>query len=215
MNLIELQNITMKFGDKVVLNHLSLDVKEQELLAITGASGSGKSTILNILGLLLQPTSGDRIHFGERNVRINSEKAIKMLRHHIGYLFQNYALIDNLTAMDNMKIAIKYSDVKNKPQVIREALAKVGLQQVTDQKVYTLSGGEQQRLSIARLLVKPCEVVLADEPTGNLDMTNAENIMSLFHLLVERGKTVVMVTHDANLLGHFHRTIRLEHNETK
>lgn len=211
MNLIELNNITMSFGQRIVLEDFNLTVGENELIGITGPSGSGKSTILNIMGLLLEPTSGQRVHFGEENVKVNSRKALKMLRHEIGYLFQNYALIDDETVEKNLLYALRYSKSKDKRKEIETALEKVGLSGMLDQKVFTLSGGEQQRLAVARLLVKPCRVILADEPTGNLDDDNQGVIVELFERLVELGKTVVVVTHEKALLPYFDRVIELQH----
>lgn len=209
MNLIELEHITMGFGQRIVLDDFNLTVGENELIGITGPSGSGKSTILNIMGLLLEPTSGQRVHFGQENVKVNSRKALKMLRYEIGYLFQNYALIDDETVQKNLLYALRYSKIKNKRKEIETALEKVGLSGMLDQKVFTLSGGEQQRLAVARLLIKPCRVILADEPTGNLDEDNQGIIVDLFERLVELGKTIIVVTHDKTLLPYFDRVIEL------
>ncbi|HPY63583.1 MAG TPA: ATP-binding cassette domain-containing protein [Bacillota bacterium] len=210
MTLITLQNIHQSFGDQVVLKDFSLDIKEKEMLAITGPSGSGKSTILNIIGLLLKPTKGERTHFGKKNVRINSGKAISLLRTEIGYLFQNFALIDNESVMRNMLIAARYAERSGKKERIREALEEVGLSGKEKQKVFTLSGGEQQRLAMARLMVKPCRVILADEPTGNLDHDNQDRIMDLLTKLSETGKSIVMVTHERRLLDRFDRVVTLD-----
>lgn len=207
---IELENITMRYDLEEVLKDFSLEVGEKELIAITGPSGSGKSTILNILGLLLEPTKGRKMHFGEENIKVNSSKALWVLRYGIGYLFQNYALIDDETVLNNMNYAVKFSVSKNKRKEILDALDAVGLAHLKDRKVYTLSGGEQQRLAIARLLVKPCKVILADEPTGNLDDDNQQVVMDLFGKLIDAGKSVVVVTHATSILPQFDRVIHLE-----
>lgn len=209
MNLIELDDINMSFADRRILENFSLTIRDKELIAITGPSGSGKSTLLNIVGLLLEPSHGRKVHFGHENVPVNSRKALKMLRYEIGYLFQNYALIEDETVLKNMMYALKYEKNKNKTIEIENALDTVGLADMHHQKVFTLSGGEQQRLAVARLLVKPCRVILADEPTGNLDDKNGEVVMNLFKRFVALGKSLVVVTHDTRLLGHFDRVIDL------
>ena len=210
MDLITLEKIDMQFNSKKVLTDFTMTISNNEMVAITGPSGVGKSTVLNILGLLLQPTRGKTIHFGHENVRLNSLKAMKILREDIGYLFQNYALIDNDTVLQNMKLAAKYSQTKDKTSAIETALNDVGLIDMHQQKVHSLSGGDQQRLAMARLMVKPCQVILADEPTGNLDEANSQNIIQLLRILKDRGKSLVVVTHSTGLLPAFDRIISLE-----
>lgn len=209
MSLIELKHINHSFGNHRILEDFSMNVEDQELLAITGPSGSGKSTLLNILGLLMKPDQGEMIHFGYKNVKPNTHRALQVLRNEIGYLFQNYALIDSATVRENMAIALKYSKVKDKKGAMQEALKEVGLIDKEDAKVSTLSGGEQQRLAMARLIVKPCRVILADEPTGNLDEDNSLRIVNLFKRMQDSGKSIVIVTHQQSILKYFDRIIEI------
>lgn len=153
------------------------------------------------------PTSGDLILFREKNVKISSTKARKFLRYKIGYLFQNYALIDNDSVENNLKVAQKYSRDSNSKIDINEALGRVGLEGFEKRKVFSLSGGEQQRVAMARLYLKPRDSILAAEPTGNLDQENTKLIMEVLSNLNKNGKTVVVVTHDKENLHYFDRII--------
>ena len=195
MNIVELKNVSKSYGDKNVLNNLSTKIEEGTFNVIMGASGSGKSTILNIIGLLDKATSGDVILFGQKNIRPFSMKAEQMLKNKIGYLFQNFALIENETVVNNLKLALE--NVRgNKKEKISEALKEVGLEGYENKKIFKCSGGEQQRVAIARLLLKPCELILADEPTGSLDIKNREIVVKLLKNMQELGKTIIVVSHD-------------------
>lgn len=196
MTIVELKNVNKSYGDKNVLNNLSIKIEEGTFNVIMGASGSGKSTILNIIGLLDKATSGDVILFGQKNMRPFSMKAEQMLKNKIGYLFQNFALIENETVANNLKLALE--NVKgNKKERISEALKEVGLEGYENKKIFKCSGGEQQRVAIARLLLKPCELILADEPTGSLDIKNREIVVKLLKNMQELGKTIIVVSHDS------------------
>lgn len=187
MTIVELENI---------LNNLSFKIEEGTFNVIMGASGSGKSTILNIIGLLDKATSGDVILFGQKNIRPFSMKAEQMLKNKIGYLFQNFALIENETVANNLKLALE--NVRgNKKEKISAALKEVGLEGYENKKIFKCSGGEQQRVAIARLLLKPCELILADEPTGSLDIKNREIVVKLLKNMQEQGKTIIIVSHDS------------------
>ena len=200
MTLIELKNVTKKFENKTIFENLSLKIEEGKTYAITGPSGCGKSTLLNIMGGIEKASSGDVAILGEHNISPRSAKTRKLLRHHISFLFQNYALSDNDTVEYNLAMALTYNKtVKNKKQAIASALEKVGLTGFEKQKIYTLSGGEQQRVAIVRLLLKPTTLILADEPTGNLDIQNRDAIFALLLEFRRNGKTVVIVTHDTEL----------------
>lgn len=199
MNTIKLRNITKKFGQKTVLNDITLNFQKGKIYAITGPSGCGKSTLLNIIGLLEKPTSGSISVLNNVNVSPNSNKARKILRYDISYLFQNYALSDTDTVFYNLKIALLYSKIKDKKVAIADVLKKVGLEGYENFKVYTLSGGEQQRLAIARILLKPASIILADEPTGNLDSKNKNDILNIFWKLKNDNTTIILVTHDMEI----------------
>lgn len=195
MTIVELKNVSKSYGDKNVLNNLSTKIEEGTFNVIMGASGSGKSTILNIIGLLDKATSGDVILFGQKNIRPFSMKAEQMIKNKIGYLFQNFALIENETVVNNLKLALE--NVRgNKKEKISEALKEVGLEGYENKKIFKCSGGEQQRVAIARLLLKPCELILADEPTGSLDIKNREIVVKLLKNMQELGKTIIVVSHD-------------------
>ena len=195
MTIVELKNVSKSYGDKNVLNNLSTKIEEGTFNVIMGASGSGKSTILNIIGLLDKATSGDVILFGQKNIRPFSMKAEQMLKNKIGYLFQNFALIENETVVNNLKLALE--NVRgNKKEKISEALKEVGLEGYENKKIFKCSGGEQQRVAIARLLLKPCELILADEPTASLDIKNREIVVKLLKNMQELGKTIIVVSHD-------------------
>ena len=196
MTIVELENVSKSYEDKNVLNNLSFKIEEGTFNVIMGASGSGKSTILNIIGLLDKATSGDVILFGQKNIRPFSMKAEQMLKNKIGYLFQNFALIENETVANNLKLALE--NVRgNKKEKISVALKEVGLEGYENKKIFKCSGGEQQRVAIARLLLKPCELILADEPTGSLDIKNREIVVKLLKNMQEQGKTIIIVSHDS------------------
>lgn len=210
MNAIELTNISKSFNEKKVLNDFSLAVKQGEMVAITGGSGSGKTTLLNIIGLIEKADKGVINIFELKDIKPNTKKSEKAIRNYIGYLFQNYALIDNETVEENLKIGLKY--IKNKKshkKMIEEALKDVGLEGYENRKVFELSGGEQQRIAIARIMLKPSQLILADEPTGSLDYANRNIIIELLKKLNTLGKTVLIVTHDDYIANQCQRIISI------
>ena len=184
MEIIKLQDINKSYGNKKVLTNLSLSINEGEFVAITGESGKGKSTVLNILGLLEEASSGKLILDGMENLKPNSSKSMKAIREKISYLFQNFALVDEETVKHNLEFALKYVGIskKEKNEKIRTALISVGLGGYEERKIYELSGGEQQRVAIARVILKPSKIVLADEPTGSLDDGNVKIVLGLLVL---------------------------------
>ncbi|PCN43990.1 bacteriocin ABC transporter ATP-binding protein [Brevibacillus laterosporus] len=207
----ELVDVSKRYQDDLVLEHINLKVYEGEMLAITGKSGSGKTTVLNIMGLLENPSSGTVKLFDKNSPRIGSAQANRLLRTKIAYLFQNYALIDDATVEYNLEIPLLYSrkSKKEKQKLKMDALEKVGMDIPLKQKTYGLSGGEQQRLAIARTLLKPCDLILADEPTGSLDIDNRNEIVKLLKGLNNEGKTIIIVTHDQYVAEACGRIIKL------
>lgn len=207
----ELINVTKQYGDHVVLDEISLTVNKGEMVAITGPSGSGKTTLLNIIGMLENQDRGTVKLFGENRPRVHSRKAQRILRNRLSYLFQNFALIENATVDENLDIPLIYSKKtrKEKQESKMAALQKVGLDISFKQKVHELSGGEQQRVAIARILLKPCELILADEPTGSLDNDNRNEIMEILKYLNQENKTIIIVTHDPYVSEACHRRIHL------
>lgn len=209
-SLIKLDKISKSYGSKNIFTDFSFEVGKNEKILIMGPSGAGKSTLLNILGTLEKVDQGETVHFSNKNIRPQSKKSIILLREKISYLFQNYALIDNETVEKNLKLALKFAKDKDKEKIIEESLEKVGLKGYKDRMVYSLSGGEQQRVALSRLLIKPSEIILADEPTGNLDFENAQIVLSILEELYLKGKSIVMVSHDMRFAKNFDRVIRLE-----
>ncbi|MFS3928234.1 ABC transporter ATP-binding protein [Priestia flexa] len=207
--MIEIINISKAFNRKIIFKDFNLEVESGEFIGIVGKSGKGKTTLLNIMGTLEEPDSGIVKIMGKD---IHNKKVKRLLlRNELGFIFQNYALVDNASVNDNLEIALKHKKMKktDKESAISSALKEVGLVGYEKEKVHTLSGGEQQRVAIARLLLKNPSLILADEPTGSLDMENRDIIVSLFQKLHEQGKTIIMVTHDKGLIKFFSRTIQL------
>lgn len=207
--MIEIKNINKSFDRKNIFNDFNLEVESGEFIGIVGKSGQGKTTLLNMIGTLEEPDSGIIKIMGE-NIRHKKVKR-RLLRDELGFIFQNYALIDNASVNENLEIALKHKKMNKtqKKDSMSSALKKVGLVDYGKEKVHTLSGGEQQRIAIARLLLKDPSLILADEPTGSLDTENRDIIVSLFQKLHEQGKTIIMVTHDKDLTKFFSRTIKL------
>lgn len=199
-NVIRIENMNKSFKDVEIFKDFSLEIKKNSFTIISGTSGSGKSTLLNIIGLLDTKDKGNIYLFEEKNVHPFSKRAEHLLREKIGYLFQNFALVDNETVEYNLKIALENVKAKNKEELISNVLKQVGLQGYEKKMVYKCSGGEQQRIAIARLLLKPCELVLADEPTGSLDHDNKMLVVSLLQKMHKEGKTILIVTHDEELM---------------
>ncbi len=193
---ISLKNVNKSFGAHHVLKDVNLDINAGDFICIFGKSGGGKTTLLNIIGTLESYGSGEMSSFAKLNP-IKKKKDCELLRrNNIAYLFQNFALVEKMTVEENMKLAVKYNKAKNKKELIQNALDKMGVGDKLKSKVYELSGGEQQRVAIARNMVKPFDIMLADEPTGSLDDENKQMVMDTLLALNKEGKTIVVVSHD-------------------
>ncbi|MBD5143764.1 MAG: ABC transporter ATP-binding protein [Ruminococcus sp.] len=202
--MIELKNISKKFGQHVLFENYNLIINDNEFVMITGNSGCGKTTLMNMMGSLEKIDSGEILVNG---IDITKRKnQLKYLRDNVGFLFQNYGLVENKTVKENLNIIGK----KSRNHIsIENALQAVGLADKINQYVYTLSGGEQQRVALARLLYKKCDIIFADEPTGSLDKNNAIQVMEILKKFNQQGKTIIMVTHDISLVSYATKTIEL------
>ena len=202
--MISIRNLQKSFDDKVLFDNFNLEIPDGSFVVISGESGSGKSTLLNMIGGIEEPDSGTITVDGFDVTGKGSKR--KYYRDVVGFLFQNFALLENKTVKENLEMIQKAgrSGVE-----IGEALDKVGLTDVLNKKVYKLSGGEQQRIALARLMIKRCSVILADEPTGSLDKRNSEVVMSVLHDLNLQGKTVIVVTHDENIVSRADNVVRI------
>jgi len=205
--MIKLCKVSKSFNGRHLLENFDLEVESGEFISIVGASGAGKTTILNIIGLLIKPDSGEiSIH---NFTNPGPRETMELRRNNFGYIFQNYVLMDNETVIENLKISKKYNP-EYSLSAVKDILDLVGLDRsYLDKKVYQLSGGEQQRIAIARAMLKRCDIILADEPTGNLDMENKRIVIDLFKKLKELGKTIVCVTHDQEMAEQSDRVIKI------
>ncbi len=208
----ELSKHYMLGGEELrALDRVSLAVARGELVAIMGASGSGKSTLMNILGCLDRPTSGRYILAGRDVSRLDRNELADVRNQTIGFVFQSFNLLRRTTAQDNVELPLVYRGVGREERISRAkaALERVGLGDRRDHFPSQLSGGQQQRVAIARAIVNDPQVVLADEPTGNLDSKTSESIMTLFHGLWRAGLTILFVTHDVDVAAYASRVITL------
>ena len=217
--MIELRGIgkTYRLGETefVALSDADLAIERNEFIALTGASGSGKSTLMNLLGCLDTPTTGTYSLDGEAVAGLSEDELARVRNRKIGFVFQNFYLMPRATALDNVAQPLIYRGLA--PSVRKEraarALARVGLADRMQHKPNELSGGQRQRVAIARALVGNPELLLADEPTGNLDSRTAREILALFAGLHADGLTLIIVTHDAGVASHCHRVVRLHDGE--
>lgn len=211
-NAIEVTGLNKKFGNRHIIENFNIEIEKGEFVAIVGPSGCGKSTLLNILGMLEKYDGGKIKINGKKLPEINSKAATMVRRNVINYLFQNYALIDNETVEKNLLIAMEFVNKSHKEKInmISKTLDYVGLKHLQKEVVNTLSGGEQQRVALARTILKPGNIVLADEPTGSLDPKSSDNAFGLIkQLCKENGKTVVMVTHNMELAKRADRIVEM------
>jgi len=211
--MIELDNITKvyKMGETevVALNGVDLRIEQGEMISIIGSSGSGKSTLMNIMGCLDKPTSG-RYRLEEIEVsKLSDNKLAEIRNKKIGFIFQSFNLLPRTTALDNVELPLIYGGAGNRRQRALQALESVGLAHRSHHKPSELAGGEQQRVAIARALINNPALILADEPTGNLDTQTSREIMLIFQKLNEQGMTIVLVTHERDITAYTQRTIEM------
>ena len=224
MNIIELKNINKFFGEKEsrqqILKNISINIEKGEMVAIMGPSGSGKSTMLNVLGLLDNNYSGEYMLDEIEASKLSNNELAMARNEKIGFVFQNFNLIKELSAKENVKMSLIFSNIykKGKEKISKKVMDKsssdilenVGLKNHENKKPGQLSGGQQQRVAIARALVNNPEIILADEPTGALDSKIGEEIMKVFLKLNNQGKTVIIVTHDERVAQMCGRTIHIK-----
>lgn len=205
MNVIELKDIVKSYamGDTTVyaLNHLTVSFEKGKFTSIVGPSGSGKSTLMNVLGCLDRPTSGEYILEGKNIARYTDDELAHTRNARIGFVFQNFNLLSRLSAVDNVALPLIYAgvDLKERTERAEKALTEVGLGARLYHKPNEMSGGQRQRVAIARALINDPAIIMADEPTGNLDTKSTLEIIDIFEKLNHMGKTVIMVTHEPEL----------------
>lgn len=194
-----------------VLKGITLDIYKNEYVALMGPSGSGKSTLMNILGCLDSPTGGTYILNGHDVSKMPENDLAEVRNKEIGFVFQQFNLLPRLTAAENVALPLIYAGIAKKQRIIqaRDVLEKVGLADRSHHKPNELSGGQCQRVAIARALINTPSIILADEPTGNLDSKTSVEIMDIFSAIQEAGNTVVLVTHEEDIANHAHRIVRL------
>lgn len=207
-----LSNICKQFGNQVLFQDFSLKIDQGDFLSIMGESGTGKTTLLNIMGMLERPDSGTVSILGQKNPVFFSPAAVKLRRYKLSYLFQNYGLIETEDVMYNMRLVTHFKQISRKKEcrIIAGALEQVGLHGYEGRKVYTLSGGEQQRVALAKVIAKSPQIVFADEPTGSLDEYNRNYVLEILKELNRYGKTIVVVTHDPYVNACAKQQIRLK-----
>ncbi len=210
MEILKFENICKYFGEVKALDNISFSVQKGEWVSIMGPSGSGKSTLVNILSLMDAPTSGKYLLGGEDASSLNEAQILDFRRQKIGLVFQQFHLIPYLSALENVMLNQYYHSAVDEKSALA-ALEKVGLAHRSTHRPSELSGGEQQRVCIARALINEPDIIIADEPTGNLDEANEQIVLELFQTLVGEGKTLVLVTHNEELGRFAHQVVRLHH----
>src|SRR5882757_4459647 len=213
--MIKLNNIRKLYRtdelETTALDNVSLEIKQGEFVAVMGPSGCGKSTLLNVVGMIDQPNSGEYL-FGDKDVsRMSESQLVAMRRKNLGFIFQSFNLIDELTVYENVELPLLYLDVPKAQRKlrVREVLELVDLQHRAKHRPVQLSGGQQQRVAVARAVVADPKLILADEPTGNLDSKNVEDVMDMLTTLNEQGATILMVTHSPSHAGKAHRIVNV------
>lgn len=212
MNLLELKDVSKEYGNLKALQRISLSVRKGEWLAIMGPSGSGKTTLMNIIGCMDKPTSGSVLLEGVNIAKERAKNLTLIRRDKIGLIFQQFHLVNYLTALENVMVAQYYHSMPDEKEAL-EALKRVGLAERSKHLPSQLSGGEQQRVCIARALINYPALILADEPTGNLDEANEQMVIEIFKKLHAEGSTIIVVTHDPEVAEDAERTVVLEHGK--
>lgn len=213
--MIKTEKLSMLFTTEEVqtkaLNEVTLHVEQGEFVAIMGPSGCGKSTLLNILGTLDSPTSGSYFFEGKQVDKMNENQLTALRKNNLGFIFQSFNLIDELTVYENVELPLVYMGIKTvqRKEKVNKVLEKVNLLYRANHYPQQLSGGQQQRVAIARAVVTDCKLLLADEPTGNLDSVNGVEVMELLSELNRQGTTIIIVTHSQRDATYAHRIIRL------
>lgn len=202
--MIKVKELVKAFGDRVIFDGISFEIEDGEFVVFSGVSGCGKTTMLNLIGGIEHYDGGSIVVDGMD--LSNKKNRLEYFRTKVSFLFQNFALSDNKTVLENLEMVSKNTRTEIS---FEQALEQVGVKDKKNAKVFTLSGGEQQRVALARIMVKKCDIILADEPTGSLDKENAEVVISILQQLNDQGKTVILVTHDESLKGIGSRLINL------
>jgi len=212
--MLEIKNVSKIYGEGttrvVALNNVSLQVNKSDFIAIMGPSGSGKSTLLNIIGGLDRLSSGEVILEGKRIDDLDENALVDIRRGEIAYVFQQYHLLPSLTALENVLLPLTFCGASREGKKALDILKRVGLEKRAEHKPSQLSGGEQQRVAIARALVNDPSIILADEPTGNMDQETGWEILGLFNQLNKGGHTIIMVTHNPEIAGHAKEIVILQ-----
>ncbi len=210
--MIKLENVDVMRDSKAIITELSCEFSDGKINFITGTSGCGKTTLLNVVGLIHKEYNGSIKLNGIELKSISDKKRMKLYRTDIGFVFQNFGLIEDLTVKENLLIALKFKKLKrnDKNNEINKIMKKLGLSIDLERKIYELSGGQQQRIALARIILKDSNIILADEPTGSLDQNNARMTMNILRELSNNGKLVIIVTHDTSLIEQGDNWIKLK-----
>lgn len=211
MTLIKVDGLCKSFGEKTLFQDFSLEVVSGEFVSIMGESGAGKTTLLNIIGMLESPDKGSVSVCGQKASSFSGRSATLLRRTKISYLMQNYGLVDTETVEYNLSLSAHFRKMtkREKKEAYSSALSKVGLPGYEKRKIYTLSGGEQQRVALAKIIIKSPQLILADEPTGSLDARNRDAVLNLLKEFNSEGKTILVVTHDPIVSSCAGRNIQL------
>ena len=213
--MLNLKNLTKIYRtdevETAALNAVHIRIEQGEVVAVMGPSGCGKSTLLNVIGMLDRPTQGEYLFMGENVAGYNERKLSVLRKHNIGFIFQNFNLIDELSVRENIELALLYHDIGSGERAERVAavMDRVGIAHRAGHRPSQLSGGQQQRVAVARAVVGGQSLILADEPTGNLDSVHGQEVMEMLQGLNDEGTTIVMVTHSASHADYARRTINL------